>query len=74
MGTEKLLIGDNSDTEHGVDEIEESMQEVVDMKVEEHVEGIYACPEFIFSKEEDKRIYKPWRRGVVVKLLGRRIG
>ncbi|PNX92703.1 hypothetical protein L195_g015844 [Trifolium pratense] len=44
------------------------------MKVEERMDGNYACPEFVFSKLEEKRIYRPWRRGVIVKLLGRRIG
>ncbi|MCI63318.1 hypothetical protein A2U01_0084575, partial [Trifolium medium] len=44
------------------------------MKVEERMVGEYACPEFIFFKLEEKRIYRPWRRGVIVKLLGRRIG
>jgi hypothetical protein len=44
------------------------------MKVEERVIGNYMCPEFVFSKKEEKRIYRPWRRGVIVKLLGRRIG
>jgi hypothetical protein len=44
------------------------------MKVEENTIGGYACPEFVFSKSEEKRIYRPWRRGVIVKLLGRRIG
>jgi hypothetical protein len=44
------------------------------MKVEENTIGGYACPEFVFSKFEEKRIYRPWRRGVIVKLLGRRIG
>lgn len=29
------------------------------MKVEEYVEGRYACPTFIFSKHEDRRIHRP---------------
>ncbi|PNX65246.1 hypothetical protein L195_g062498, partial [Trifolium pratense] len=44
------------------------------MKVEERMIGNYACPQFVFSKKEEKRIYRQWRRGVIVKLLGRRIG
>jgi hypothetical protein len=63
----------------GVDVEEEEEDEDGDgdmegMKVEERVIGDYECPEFIFSKKEEKRLYRPWRRGVVVKLLGRRIG
>ncbi|MCI97078.1 hypothetical protein A2U01_0118378, partial [Trifolium medium] len=34
----------------------------------------YACPEIVLSQHEEKRIQRPWRRGVIVKLLGRRIG
>ncbi|CAJ2632298.1 unnamed protein product [Trifolium pratense] len=45
-----------------------------EMKVEERVIGDYECPEFIFSKKVEKRIYRPWRRSVIVKLLGKRIG
>jgi hypothetical protein len=44
------------------------------MKVGENKIGNYDCPNFVFSKLEEKRIYRPWRRGVIVKLLGRRIG
>jgi hypothetical protein len=44
------------------------------MKIEEHAIGEYECPEFIFSKLEEKRLYRPWKIGVIVKLLGRRIG
>ncbi|GAU31066.1 hypothetical protein TSUD_322030 [Trifolium subterraneum] len=41
--------------------------------VEEHTVRDYECPAIIFSKKEEKRIYRPWRRSVIVKLLGRRI-
>jgi hypothetical protein len=44
------------------------------MKVEEHKLGNYDCPAFVFSKSVEKRLYRPWRRSVIVKLLGRRIG
>ncbi|MCH85434.1 cysteine proteinase [Trifolium medium] len=53
------------------EEIEgEEEEEDAGMKVEENNIGEYACPEFVFSKLEKKRIYRPWRRGVIVKLLG----
>ncbi|GAU46872.1 hypothetical protein TSUD_402900 [Trifolium subterraneum] len=45
-----------------------------EMKVEKGRVGEYECPKFIFTSKEEKRLYKPWRRGVIVKLLGRRIG
>jgi hypothetical protein len=41
--------------------------------VEEQKIGNYDCPAFVLSKTEEKRIYRPWRRGVIVKLLVRRI-
>ncbi|XP_058725672.1 uncharacterized protein LOC131596965 [Vicia villosa] len=45
-----------------------------DITIEEEVIGGYECPKFIFSAEEEERMQRPWRRGVIVKLLGRRIG
>ncbi|CAJ2657275.1 unnamed protein product [Trifolium pratense] len=67
--------GDESDEENEGDETEGKNKEGGEgMKVEERMDGSYVCPEFIFSKLEEKRIYRPWRRGVIVKLLGRRIG
>ncbi|GAU51239.1 hypothetical protein TSUD_129860 [Trifolium subterraneum] len=59
-------VDEDGDSE---EEIEEERMRVVKGQV-----GDYECPEFIFSKLEEKRIYRPWRRGVIVKLLGRRIG
>ncbi|XP_058733249.1 uncharacterized protein At4g02000-like [Vicia villosa] len=54
------------------DEIEEDGVEAI--RVVEQKIGGYDCPLFILSKAEEKRIQKPWKRGVIVKLLGRRIG
>lgn len=50
------------------------MENIEDIIIEEHTEGKYDFSSFILSKTEEKRIYKPWRRGVIVRLLGRRIG
>lgn len=36
--------------------------------------GIYDCPTFILSEKEERRIQKPWKEGINVKLLGRKIG
>jgi hypothetical protein len=68
MGEQYEPMGESGDEEEEVEEAEERM------KVEERVIGEYECPEFVFSKLEEKRLYRPWRRGVIVKLLGRRIG
>ncbi|MCH83894.1 hypothetical protein A2U01_0004722 [Trifolium medium] len=53
---------------------EEEEEKVAGIRVEEKEIGGYECPEFVFSKTEEKRIHRPWRRGVIVKLLGRKIG
>jgi hypothetical protein len=59
-----------------IDEDESSEEEADEerLKVVTGQVGNYDCPEVILSKLEEKRIYRPWRRGVIVKLLGRRIG
>ncbi|KAK2399216.1 zinc ion binding / nucleic acid binding protein [Trifolium repens] len=44
------------------------------IRVEDQKIGNYDCPILVLSKSEEKRIYKPWKRGIIVKLLGRRIG
>ncbi|XP_058775627.1 uncharacterized protein LOC131649904 [Vicia villosa] len=44
------------------------------IKVKECKIGGYDCLQIILSKYEEKRIQRPWRRGVIVKLLGRKIG
>ncbi|GAU31323.1 hypothetical protein TSUD_315330 [Trifolium subterraneum] len=56
------------------DVIDEEIVDEAEMRVNEGLFGEYECPEFVFSKAEEKRIFMPWRRGVIVKLLGRRIG
>ncbi|XP_058775708.1 uncharacterized protein LOC131649978 [Vicia villosa] len=52
----------------------ESEAEWGEIRVEEELIGGYECPNFIFSEKEEKRIQRPWKRGVIVKLLGKRIG
>ncbi|MCH84794.1 hypothetical protein A2U01_0005630 [Trifolium medium] len=44
------------------------------MEVVEKVRGGHACPEFVLTEEEESRLQMPWRKGIIVKLLGRRIG
>jgi hypothetical protein len=68
----EMVIG-HDDKEDKSDSDKEDFAEE-EMEVKEGLSGEYECPEFVFSKSEEKRIYKPWRRGVIVKLLGRRIG
>jgi hypothetical protein len=72
-----MVLGRKVDVEQDkIDENSDSEEEIAEerMKVVKGQSGDYECPEFILSKLEEKRIYQPWRRGVIVKLLGRRIG
>lgn len=51
---------------------EEELEDMLNgIKIKEsQVEG-YDSSQLILSKFEEKRIHRPWRRGVIVKLLGR---
>lgn len=51
------------------DEEEESLCEII-----EHQRGKHSIPEFIFKEKVKKRINKPFRNVLIVKLLGRMIG
>ncbi|XP_058726109.1 uncharacterized protein LOC131597426 [Vicia villosa] len=76
MGVEGEMnktVEDGSDLgESDDEEIEETDAEAI--KVVEQKVGGFNCPLFILSKAEERRIHKPWKRGVIVKLLGRKIG
>ncbi|XP_058776020.1 uncharacterized protein LOC131650323 [Vicia villosa] len=45
-----------------------------EMSIAEHTIGDYECPEIILSEKAKERIAGPWRKGVIVKMLGKRIG
>jgi hypothetical protein len=53
---------------------DDDFDEFAGMKVEERKLGRIDCPEFILSEDEKKRIQQPWKHGLIVKLMGRRIG
>ncbi|XP_058768963.1 uncharacterized protein LOC131642759 [Vicia villosa] len=63
---------DGSSDEEGEERALNAMTDGIRI-VEESIGG-YECPVFILSEAEEKRIQRPWKRGVIVKLLGRRIG
>ncbi|CAI8594615.1 unnamed protein product [Vicia faba] len=65
---------EKEEREENQDDSESIEGEFGEIRVEEELIGGYECPNFIFSEEEEKRIQKPWRRDVIVKLLGKRIG
>ncbi|XP_058742270.1 uncharacterized protein LOC131614729 [Vicia villosa] len=71
-----MVTGETSKEREGPDSqvIVENMDLWGDLKIEEHKFGDYECPEIILSKVEERRISIPWKKGVIVKMLGRRIG
>lgn len=56
------------------DGAESTEDEYGDIRVEKGLIGGYECPNFIFSEKEEACIQRPWKRGVIVKLLGKKIG
>ncbi|XP_058761315.1 uncharacterized protein LOC131634699 [Vicia villosa] len=60
--------------EMGQEEHEDLFVDTEGITMKEGKRGGYDCPLIILSKYDETRIQRPWRRGVIVKLLGRRIG
>jgi hypothetical protein len=54
--------------------VEDEEDEKNNLQVEELQVGGYDCPTILLSQKEESRIYRPWKRGVIVKMLGRKIG
>jgi hypothetical protein len=67
----ETAILDSSDDEIWDDD-QADMEESI--KIEEMKVAGYDCPNFHLSKKEENRIQKPWKGGIIVKMLGRRIG
>ena len=42
-------------------------------QIVEERNGARDCPIFILFKEDEARICKPWRKSIIIKLLGRKI-
>ncbi|XP_058759420.1 uncharacterized protein LOC131632707 [Vicia villosa] len=74
IGTSLQVVGEEHAEEEDGDIEADNEGEETRMRVEEVTIGGYECPNFVFSKKEEQRLYRPWRRGLIVKLLGRRIG
>lgn len=85
----EAMMGESTETEDSEDDGDESddCMESADeelsgdekddfegLEVVEGKKGKYECPSFVLSEKEERRICKPWRNGVIVKLLGRKIG
>jgi hypothetical protein len=67
------LPSDSSDDDEDAME-EETELGKKDVTIEEELIAGYVCLRFILSTREEKRIRKPWRCGLIVKLMGRRVG
>ncbi|MCI08948.1 hypothetical protein A2U01_0030030, partial [Trifolium medium] len=61
-------------TQNDMEDDEFSDEEDEGIKIEKAVYGGYACPSIVLSKKEEARIQKPWKNGLIVQLLGRKIG
>jgi hypothetical protein len=66
------LLSDSSDEEN--DDMDDDKDLGDDIRIEEELFASYACPKFVLSSREERRIRKPWKRGLIVKLMGRKIG
>lgn len=46
----------------------------MDLQIVEKTHGGYECPEIVIPPRAEVRLCRPWKQGLIVKLLGRRIG
>ncbi|CAI8597843.1 unnamed protein product [Vicia faba] len=74
-----MVMGNDQDEQEEVEVVEEEkddtdMHELEGMKVVEETIEEYECPTFTLTETEKKRIYRPWKRCVIMKLLGIKIG
>lgn len=65
------VINNQGQHEEVMAEIEEEANRIC---IEEHKVGGYNCPEFELYVMEEKRIEKTWKKGTIIKILGRKIG
>ena len=81
---DSLIGGDNkSENEVSVDkeerlekiheETDEMDQDFNGFEIIEEINGDRPCPAFCIYEEEGRRLSKPWRKTLIIKLLGRRI-
>lgn len=77
MNSNEDLSSDSDDEElESKEDGDSSSDEKEDLNCIQVVKGKkdgYDCPTLILSEQEEKRIRKPWKHGVIVKLLGRKI-
>ncbi|XP_058763130.1 uncharacterized protein LOC131636537 [Vicia villosa] len=73
----ELFLGSTSESFQQISQEEHGVTDTNlcgEMQIAEHRFGEYECPEIILSEKEEERIAGPWRKGVIVKMLGKRIG
>jgi hypothetical protein len=73
-----MVIDDEEELRRGKsrqgEEVFEENEFMVEGQIEEQRIGDIECPKFSFSLKEEQRIQRPWKQGVIVQLLGRKIG
>ncbi|CAL5201085.1 unnamed protein product [Lathyrus oleraceus] len=72
-----MVTGETSGKKDDHFQIEKDVEETEDsednIRIEEHKLKDYECLEFALSVLEERQIAKPWEKGVIIKMLGRRI-
>lgn len=67
-------VEEASESQMGEPEEVDEFGSVINIKIVEKKVGDYECPSFLLSNKERIRIQRPWKGGLIVKLLGRKIG
>lgn len=62
----------DSDASLGEKEIPEPVELAI--SIVKNKRGTHDYPALVLSEREEKRIHRPWRKGVIIKLLGCKIG
>lgn len=56
------------------EEIVEGEDYLEGMQVEERKVWDYECPELILMEDDERRIVRPWKKGVIVKIMHKILG
>lgn len=75
-----MVTGENTENKDEVEDQDQTTEGFWEIKrpdeglrIEENKYGEYDCPEIILYGVEEQRSAKPWKKGLIVKMSGRRI-
>lgn len=71
---ESWMDSSNAELEENSVEDKEAECSEPPISIVEKKRGMYDCPVLLLSEKDEKRIHKPWKKGITVKLLGHKIG